>query len=203
MNPQDGYDYGYDARTIDPQEDDLNSYIDGEKMIIQTFAPITNDKVVDLVFNSTGTYDYTLEIIEMENIAENQEIYLRDNLTGTYFDLRSGSYSFSSEISAEDTERFDIVFQSADTLDTEEFTNDNTIVFVNNTEDMLYVKGLTSQAKQLNMTNMLGQNIMTFRNVNNQTLENGLDVSNLSSGVYVIRVQTDSNQTIDKKIIIN
>ncbi len=199
----DGFDYGYDARTIDPQDEDMNSFIEDEKMVIQTYAPITDDKVIDLVFNSTGTYDYTLEIIELENIAEDQDIYLRDNLTDTYFDLRSGQYSFSSEFNGEDTERFDIVFQSGDTLDTEEFANDDTLIFVNNTEDMLYVKGLTTQAKQLSITSMLGQNIKTYNNINNQVLENGINISSLSSGIYLVSVLTDNNQSIDKKVIIN
>ena len=142
-------------------------------------------------------------MIEIENIPEDQEIYLRDNLTNTYFDLRSGAYSFSSEVSAEDTERFDIVFEPGETLGTEEFANDNTIIFVNNTEDMLYVKGLTSQAKQLNITNMLGQNIKSFKNISNQTLENGLDISSLSSGVYLVYVQGENGTQISKKIILD
>ena len=199
----DGYDYGYDARTIDPQPDDMNSFVDGQKMVIQTFSPITNDKVVDLVFNSTGTFNYTIEITETRNIEEDQEIYLRDNLTGTYFDLRSGSYSFSSEVNAEDTDRFDIVFQSGETLSNQELANDDTLIYVNNIEDMLYVKGLSNQAMQLNITNMLGQTIKTFANITNQQLENGINISSLSTGVYVVSVLTENNLTIDKKIIIN
>ena len=199
----DDFDYGYDARTIDPQQDDLNSFLNDEKMVIQSFAPITNDKVVDLVFNSTGTYNYTIEMIDIENIPEDQEVYLRDNLTNTYFNLRSGAYSFSSEVNAEDTERFDIVFQPGETLGTEEFENDDTVIFVNNTEDMLYVKGLASQAKQLNITNMLGQNIRSYNGMDNQTLENGLNISGLSSGVYLVNVRTENNLTIDKKIIVD
>ncbi len=199
----DGYDYGYDARTIDPQEDDLSSYLDGEKMIIQTFAPITEDKVVNLVFNSTGTYNYTIEMVGVKDIPEDQEIYLRDNLTNTNFDLRSGAYSFSSEINAEDTERFDIVFEPGETLSNQEFSNDNTLIYVNNTEDMLYVKGLTTQTKLLSISNMLGQNVRTYNNIDNQTLENGLDVSSLSSGVYLVNVRAENGTQLSRKVILD
>lgn len=199
----DGFNYGYDARTIDPQQDDLNSYLNGEKMIIQSYSPITNDKVIDLIFNSSGTYNYSLEIIEMQGISEDQEIYLRDNFTNTYFDLRSGAYNFSSEVNAEDTERFDIVFQSGETLSDDEILFSNTTIFVNNTEDVLYVKGLETNAMQLNITNMLGQNIKSFGNLDNQTLENGLDISSLSSGVYIVSIINESNQTFDKKVVID
>ena len=199
----DGFDYGYDARTIDPQPDDLNSFLGDEKMVIQSYAPITNNKVVDLVFNSTGTYNYTLEIIELENISDNQGIYLRDNLTGSYFDLRSGAYSFSSDESGEDTERFDVVFQSAEALSNDEFDTTDVLIFVNNTEDKLYIKGLTTQAKQLSLTNMLGQNIKSYYNINNQTLENGLDISNLSSGVYLVNLNSENGTQLSKKIILD
>ncbi len=197
----DGYDYGYDSRTIDPQDDDLNSILNGEKMIIQSYGPIAKDKVVDLVFNSTGTYNYTIEIFEIENIPEDQPILIKDNLTNTEFDLRTGAYNFTSDVNTEDTNRFDIVFK-ATTLDINDFNDDDTLIFVNNTEHKLYVKGLTTQAKQLNITNMLGQNIRSLNNVSTQTLDNGLDISNLSSGVYIISVSNDENQTIDKKVIV-
>ena len=39
--------------------------------------------------------------------------------------------------------------------------------------------------------------------LDNQTLENGINISNLSSGIYVVSVQSENNQTIDKKVIIN
>ena len=199
----DGYDYGYDARTIDPQDDDLNSYLNGEKMIIQSYAPITDEKVIDLVFNSSGTYNYSLEIIEIENIPEDQEIYLKDNLTNTYFDLKNGAYSFSSEVNGEDTERFDIVFNSGSTLSNEDFTLTNTMIFINSTEDVLYVKGLETNAKFLTISNMIGQQIKAYGNLDSDTLENGLDVSDLSSGVYIVKVINEFNQSIDKKVIID
>ncbi len=197
----DGYDYGFDSRTIDPQDDDMNSYLNDEKMVIQSYSSITEDKVVDLVFNSTGTYNYSLEILELKNIPEDQTIIVRDNLTNTEFDLRTGAYNFTSDVSGEDRDRFDIVFK-ATTLDTNDFSTDNTLIFVNNNEHKLYVKGLSTQANKLSLTNMLGQNIRNYGNLSSQTLDNGLDVSNLSSGVYIVSLTNDSNQTIDKKVII-
>ncbi len=162
------------------------------------------DKEIDLVLHASGSFTYTLRSTEITNIPVDQDLFLRDNITGTYYDLRSEqAYNFTSD-AGEFTERFDVVFLSEESsLSNEEFANDNTIVFVNNIEDMLYVKGLTTQAKQLTMTNMLGQVIKTYNNVDNQTLENGINISSLSSGVYIVSIQTENNLTIDKKVIIN
>ncbi len=99
------------------------------------------------------------------------------------------------------TDRFDIVFK-ATTLDTEDFSTENTLIFVNNNEHKLYVKGLSTQDSKLNIINMLGQNIRSYGSLSSQALDNGLDVSNLSSGVYIVSLTNGDNQTIDKKVII-
>jgi len=181
----------------------MGSILNGEQYVIQAFSPITDDKVIDLNLNTSGNFTYSLKAVELTNIAEGQEIYLRDNLNNTYFDLTSEeAYNFTSEAGLF-TDRFDIVFEAAETLSSEEFNTDSTLIYVNQLEDKLYVKALTNQAKQLSMTNMLGQVVKSYNSVNNQTLENGIDISNLNSGVYVVSVQTENNLSIDKKVIIN
>jgi hypothetical protein len=198
----DGYDYGYDARTIDPQVDDLNSFLGDEKMIIQSFGPITDDKVVDLVFNSTGNYDYALEIVEIVNLQDDRPIYLRDNLTNTYFNLQSGAYNFSSDIAGEDSDRFDIVFEE-ETLSNEDELYNDVLIFVNNASKRLYVKGLTEPIENLFLTNILGQNIIDFKNIDNNSLENGLYIGELSSGLYMVNFTSQDNLHISKKIILD
>ena len=196
----DGFDYGYDARTIDPQDDDMNSFIGDQKMLIQSFSPITDDKVIDLMFNSTGTYDYTLEITEFNGIDEDQDIYLRDNLTNTYFNLRNGAYSFSSSTSGEDSERFDIVFQDQ-TLSTDDIIIDDVVIFTS--DDKLFIKGLNQDAKSLSLTNMLGQTITSLSNITNNTMENGIGIQNLSTGVYIVNITTSDDIKIDGKVVVN
>ncbi len=200
-NATDGYDYGFDSRTIDPQDDDMNSYLNEEKMVIQTYSPISVDKVINLVFNSTGTYNYSLEILEIENIPDEQSILIKDHLTNTEFDLRTGAYNFTSDVNGEDFDRFDIIF-NATTLDTEDFNSDEALIFVNNNEHKLYVKGLTTQDNKLNIINMLGQNIRTYGNLSSESLNNGIDVSTLSSGFYIVSLTNNDNHTIEKKVII-
>ena len=197
----DGFDYGYDARTIDPENDDMNSFIGNQKMLIQSFSPITQDKEIDLVFNSTGSNDYTLEIVEINGIDDNQDIYLRDNLTGNYHDLRDGA-SFSSDVNGEDSERFDVVFKNDETLDVDTFDTSSVLIYNNSLEHKLYVKGLDQDAKALTLTNMLGQTVKRFYELSVNELENGLFIGDLSAGVYMVNLVTDDNIKVDKKIIL-
>ncbi len=139
----DGYDYGFDGGVInDLPADDMGSLLNGQQYVIQAFSPITEDKEIDLNLNASGNFTYSIKAVELTNLPEGQEIYLRDNLTNTYFDITSeAAYNFTSE-AGQFTDRFDVVFKASSALATEEFTNDNTLIYVNQLEDMLYVKAI-------------------------------------------------------------
>ncbi|MBT8393671.1 MAG: T9SS type A sorting domain-containing protein [Bacteroidia bacterium] len=203
-NSTDGFDYGYDGGIIlNPPVDDMGSLLDGQQYVIQAFAPITPDKEIDLVLHASGLFNYTLISTEISNFPEDQDLFIKDNLTGQYFDLRSPKgYHFNSEAGTF-TERFQVIFQDPSTLSNEEFFDEKAVIFINQWENKLYVNSLSSKAKKLSITNMLGQNIKIFHTTDNQTLENGVDISSFNSGVYIVSIQTEYNISIDKKVIIN
>ncbi|MBT8304811.1 MAG: T9SS type A sorting domain-containing protein, partial [Bacteroidia bacterium] len=64
-------------------------------------------------------------------------------------------------------------------------------------------KGLQEQAKSLRITNMLGQVVRTFNEVSSPSLQNGVQLGELSSGVYLVNLISESNLKLDKKIIID
>ena len=187
----------------DPPDDDMGSLLNGQQYVIQAFAPYTPGKEIDLVLHASGNYTYTLKSTEISNFPVDQDLFIKDNLTGLNYDLRSTEpYNFTS-VAGSFTERFQVIFQDPAALSTEDFITDNTLIYVNQVEDKLYVKQLTDQAREVNFTNMLGQSIKTFNSINNQTLENGIDISKLSPGVYVVSIKTANNQSMEKKVIIN
>ena len=49
---------------------------------------------------------------------------------------------------------------------------------------------------------MLGQTVVEMANVSRTRLENGLQFNNVSTGAYVVRLRTDTNQMLTKKIIV-
>ena len=200
----DGYDYGLDGGLInDPPADDMGSLLNGQQYVIQAFAPYTPDKEIDLVLHASGNFTYTLKSTEISNFPMDQDLFLRDNLTGLHYNLRNTEvYNFTS-LAGSFTERFQVIFQDPSTFSSEEFISDNILIYVNQPENKLYVKQFTEQTKEFTITNMLGQRIEILNNINTQTLENGIDISNLKSGVYIIRIKTINNEFISKKIIKN
>ena len=164
--------------------------------------PISADKEIDLVLHASGNFTYTLKSTEISNFPEDQDLFIRDNLTGTHYNLRNSEpYNFTS-VAGSFTDRFKVIFQDPVTLAVEDFTNDNILIYVNQSEDKLYAHQLTEQVKKLNITNLLGQPIVSYNQIDNQTLENGLDISYLNTGVYIFSISYENNQTIDKKLII-
>ncbi|MFD2543113.1 LamG-like jellyroll fold domain-containing protein [Lacinutrix gracilariae] len=198
----DAYDYGYEAKNTDNNHDDLNLMLDGEYMTIQSYAEITDDKVVPLALKTSGNNSYSIKLTETINIAEDQEVYLRDNLTNVYYNLRQDTaYTFTSTAGVFN-DRFEIVF-SSQTLSTEEVTvNNNTVIYYNNNSSLLYVKGLDTTVSNLQLINMLGQTVYAKASVSNTSLENGLPIPALGTGIYIVSIKTEDHQTIEKKIVV-
>ncbi|WP_084205801.1 LamG domain-containing protein [Psychroserpens mesophilus] len=199
----DAFDYGYEAKNASENENDLNLILDDELMLMQSYGPISDEKVVPLVLNTSGNYSFTIKATQLEYIDEDQEVYLKDNLTGAYFNLKSEqAYEFTSESGVFQT-RFEIVFkEQEDTLSTPENGYQYNLIYFNNDTNRLIVKGLQTDVDQIMLLNVLGQSILEFTNVNAQDLQNGLEISNVNSGTYVVYIKT-KRMTKTKKIIIN
>ncbi|NRA93355.1 MAG: T9SS type A sorting domain-containing protein, partial [Psychroserpens sp.] len=163
---------------------------------------ITADKVVPLSLSASGSYNYRISATEFVDFEEDQQVYLKDHLTGVYFGLRSGqAYEFSSEAGNFAT-RFEIVFQSEETLSTEVTSYEYHLIYYNNQSDKLIGKGFEKQIDQLRLFNILGQTILSMDDINLQELDSGIQLSNVTTGTYVVYLKTD-NQVTTKKIIID
>ncbi|SHI42868.1 Por secretion system C-terminal sorting domain-containing protein, partial [Algibacter luteus] len=200
----DAFDYGYDAINTETRNNDLNLDLEGKNMNIQAYGPITSDKVVPLNFKSSGDNSFEIRITEMDNLDESQEIYLRDNLTGTYFDLRQdAAYSFSSAQGIFN-DRFEIVFQSEQqSLSTEESMVTENYIYYQNTTNTLFVKKLNSAVSKLSLINMRGQTVLELLDVSTEQLQNGIPFNNIATGAYVVCMRTEANEVLTKKVIVN
>ncbi|MFD2724965.1 LamG-like jellyroll fold domain-containing protein [Hyunsoonleella rubra] len=200
----DDFDFGYDAETDGSNNNDLNLGFDGKNFNMQAYGPISVDKVVPLNFKSSGDNTFEIKITEMENVGEYQEIYLRDNLTGEYFDLTSGeAYHFSSG-QGKFNQRFEIVFQSeASTLSMEEAQVDENFIYYDMRNNLLFTKKLSGRIKKFVLYNISGQSVFEMTDVPNLTFENGLSLPNVTAGTYIACLRTDSGAVLTKKIIMN
>ncbi|WP_298340344.1 LamG-like jellyroll fold domain-containing protein [uncultured Algibacter sp.] len=199
----DGFDYGYDAKNTETSNNDLNLDLEGQNMNMQAYSVITSDKVIPLNFRSSGDNSFEIRITDMENVESDQEIYLRDNLTQTYFDLTQDlAYSFTAEQGIFNG-RFEIVFQSeAQTLSTDIATAKENFMYFKNTNNTFYVKKLNSDVIKFSLVNMRGQAVKELTDVSREELENGIQFNNISTGAYIVSMRTETNEVLTKKIIV-
>ncbi|MEC3906483.1 LamG-like jellyroll fold domain-containing protein [Tamlana sp. 2201CG12-4] len=200
----DEFDYGYDAESTESNNNDLNLGLEGKNMNIQAYGSITADKVIPLHFRSSGDNTFEVRITEKEHLSANQKVYIKDNLTGDYFDLsKEKAYQFSSD-QGKFNNRFEIVFQSEQqALSMEESEVEENFMYYKNSINTLFVKKLKSQVTKFMLVNMRGQVALEMSDVPTETLEEGMQFHNLSTGAYIIQLRTEANEVLTKKIIVN
>ncbi|MBT8277666.1 MAG: T9SS type A sorting domain-containing protein, partial [Bacteroidia bacterium] len=191
-------------KLFDAKSEDMYTMWEDQKMIAQAYPQITVGMEIPLVIKTTGEHSLEISATEFTNL-ENQEVYLKDSYTDTYFDLTTGdAYSFTSE-AGEYTDRFSIVFQSNsnESLSEEDVILNDTLIYYNIKSDKLFIKGLTENAKRLSLTDMSGKTVYQFGELSASQMADGLSITNISSGIYMVSVQTDTNRIINKKVIVD
>ncbi len=200
----DDYDYGYDAINVEVYADDLNLVLADDLLTIQAYSEITADKVVPLMLKASGPYNYTIELTETENIPEDQELYLLDNLTNSYYDLRSEqAYEFSSEV-GEYADRFEIAFQEPSDLLSlvDEAISSLKFYYASSRKKIVVLNPYNVDIESVEVYNVLGQ-LVYRNNTIHQSKFNEFEVHNLSTGTYIIKLITDNNVMLSKKMIMN
>ena len=197
------YDRGYDAKMFDLKSDDIYMKLNDDKLIANAQPSLNANMEIPIGLKATGNFKYAIKATKLTNFPSNMDIYLRDNEEKIYHDLRESAYYFKSA-AGQFNNRFDIVFSAkGKELDIEQEELDNTLIYFNTNSNMLFIKGVTNAAKNLTITNMVGQQVMRLNNVSISTMTNGIQISNLSSGIYIVNIATGINKIIDKKIIID
>lgn len=198
----DEYDYGYDAKNTGMNDDDLNLLMNSDYCTIQAYESITDDKVVPLALQASGTYSYTIKLTQLENISDDQDIYLKDNLTNTYHNLRdNGPYEFLSEAGGFN-DRLEIVFQNeSETLSVEDTDFDGIkCYYAMNRNKIVVMNPNNEDIKRIEVINMLGQSV--YSTVGYEGSYNEYDLQGFTSGTYIINLTTATNTTLTKKIIV-
>ncbi|WP_299112588.1 LamG-like jellyroll fold domain-containing protein [uncultured Winogradskyella sp.] len=198
----DEFDYGYDAKNVEIYDDDLNLILEDKLMTIQAYSVITEDKVVPLSLKASGAYNYTIKLTETENIPEDQDMFIKDNLTGEYYNLRSEQpFEFSSE-AGEFTNRFEVVFQEqSQSLSINDPTIENLkFYYAMGRNKIVILNPNNIEVRTVELYNIVGQSV--YKTQGYEGAYNEYEVGDLSTGTYIIKLNTLENGQLTKKIII-
>ncbi len=201
----DAIDRGYDGRMIDLlpndayfiQEHQPFSIVAFEKFDVEREIPIS---VIIDEENDGGTQKIMID--DIDNIAEDVHIYIKDNITNVYYDLRKEACEIQLAAGTHEG-RFSLVFKVQESLsvDDDEILKDNLIVFMNNATSEIQIRNNGDAiVEKVILYNSLGQTMNTWKQTNFKT-EINLPVSKLSTGVYIVNLETDKGM-VTKKVII-
>ena len=203
-NATSGIDAGYDAHLLDNQPNDFYFNNAESKLNISGEGNFNESSIYPLgvKIDALGTVTFSLDSIE--NFEQNVDVYIYDNLTEIYHDIKDEDFSIELE-PATYTTRFSLRFINPATLSSANFENSNAIqIAYTGSNSMLTIKNKLEDTtvEKIELFNMLGQSVGGW-NVKDQNQENiQIPIKNYTTGTYIVKIKTDKGDT-SKKIIIN
>mgnify|MGYP000081228161 CR=1 FL=1 len=80
--------------------------------------------------------------------------------------------------------------------------NNSVVIYPNPTNDYVTISSNSQEIKSIQINNMVGGNLKTFK-IGNNLKQQTLNISDLITGVYVVIIEVEGNNTITKKLIKN
>lgn len=195
-----GIDYGYDALLKETDPNQFYFSHPDANLVIQGVGYFDESKVYPLGVNAKEQGRYTFSIEHLENIDEKTEIYFYDNEKQIYHNLRKSDY-YVNLTKGEYNTRFSLRFKnhSLDNNLNVQAMLENIIVYRQNNQVII-----ANQSEQLTILNaqlynVLGQEVTAWNISNGREPYIELPLSSMSSGIYIVQVQTDQG-AVSKKI---
>jgi hypothetical protein len=203
QNASNGFDLAYDGALNEINTEDMYWTIgDSGKLIIQAVNNFNEVQVLPLglKINAQGIAD--IRIDDLENISSNLNVYLHDIELDFYHDLRESDYSILLNPGVYHN-RFEITFRTnGDALSLDDDVKKGIDIFYYNAiEKIVLINPNQIDVKSFELFNILGQSIQTIDEISVSGYSE-YDIANLSTGTYIIKLNTISGSVVTKKILV-
>ena len=195
-----GKDYGLETRSPEALQADAYWPQDDEAYNAQAFNFDVNLRI-PLVININAEQPLRFRIFDIQNFDESQGIYIHDTENDTYANLRNLDYELNIE-PGNYTNRFEVVFTPGEALNIHDFEVSKLTITQNNSINQLSVLNPNSlDIKSIDVFDVAGKRML---NVHYDAVLNRYEISttDLSDGVYVVNVKSNSNTVKSQKIIV-
>ena len=162
--------------------------------------PVANDVLPVRIWNTTVS-NYKLSIATQDFVnSNNLTAYLVDSFTNTStpFALDGSVFEYPFNVTSDATstgQRFTIQFAS--TLSNENFEVNQLVVYPNPANDNIQITGLKSNKAEYIIYNALGQKVLN----GNLNQTNSIALNSITTGVYMIEINDENNQSQTIKFI--
>jgi len=198
-----GYDTGFDSNRLDNTISLFSTLDNGKQLAIQGRETFDSTMEISLGFEThiVTPENYTISLADFEGTTlEKHDIILIDNTLGVITNLKKDNYTFTTTQGIQ-SNRFTVAFEG-DILNVEDISLENSLrLFPNPTSRNVSISFSSNQ--QVNTISLMNINGVVIRNYDLTTTQNAqkLDISNISSGIYLVRVE-GVNAIVTKKLVI-
>lgn len=191
-----GFDYGWDGESIMDGGITLYTIIDAKKLAIQARPAFNEEDIVALGFKTQSAGTYTISLDHMDGLfTQGQDIYLKDNITGTTSNLSNGAYTFTCGAGTFEN-RFTIVYSETLGTNNPDALAKNVVIYSNNKQ--VTVES-TEQIQSVIVYDLLGRTLYSNSNVNNAAIT----TTGINAQQVIIAKATLSNgAVISQKILL-
>ncbi|ESU29188.1 hypothetical protein FLJC2902T_05770 [Flavobacterium limnosediminis JC2902] len=200
-NTTNQFDLGYDAPMLDMHPDDMYWEFSNSKFVIQGVPDFNNTQIIPLGIKVSAVGTTKIKIEELENIPTSTEIYLFDNTTGSYHDIKNQEFITNLPI-GEHSNRFSIRF-TRETLSSEDVILNNGILVFADDNHVLNIKNnlLDANVELVQLYNILGQSIAKWNVTDEEQRNIKIPIEHIRTGTYIVKLKT-SNGSLSKQLVI-
>ncbi|WCO01149.1 lamin tail domain-containing protein [Psychroserpens ponticola] len=204
-NASSGFDAGYDAAIWGETAPDFAIYShlieenNGKAMALQAVNHNELSNIsISLGVNANQGEQLRFSISEM-TLQASVNVYLEDRVENTITLLNNTDYVITPSTPLSGTGRF-FLRTSQEALSTIDNNLDNLTIYALNTSKEIVVNGQLKENTVFNLYDIQGRKVLSTK-LDKTHLESRIDASSLTSGVYVVIVQNNSQQKTQKVII--
>ncbi|MBN9283272.1 MULTISPECIES: T9SS type A sorting domain-containing protein [unclassified Flavobacterium] len=197
----DSYDRGMDALSSDDAlPSDSFFVIDNKECIISAIA-FDEDKRIPVGFKNDLPANYKITVKEIINFEDVSNVYLHDKVNNVYHDIKNGVYELNLPAGTNKTD-YEITFKDDNILGVGEDIKNSLVVYQNNASHNLTINNpMLLDINTLVLYDVVGKTIFTKSKLGSSASYE-FPTSNLSDGIYIVKMATADNLEISKKIII-
>ncbi|WP_223266448.1 galactose oxidase-like domain-containing protein [Gelidibacter gilvus] len=202
-----GIDPGYDAAAYAATKVDFllfTNLIEGNKGLDIAIQALPyedfNDVIVPLGIRAKGGEELTISIDDLSTLPSNVKVYLEDTQNNTLTLLNDDVFKFTPTMDIDGSGRFNVHYSSKTLSLGDLDANDNLRIYTTASPKTLYITGQLTGATTAYLYDIQGRLVLN-KALNPHTTENTMDISTMSTGVYVVKLNND-HQIKTQKVIV-
>ena len=158
-----------------------------------------SDVVIPLGVNIESGEQVTFSISET-TLSGDVNVYLEDRISNTFTALNNLDYTFTSDVELNGTGRFYLRFAEESTLDINNNELSNIKIYNANASKTIIVKGELSTNSRLSIYDVQGR-LIKVEILETNLRSQSINASYLSTGIYVVKLNNDLQEKVQKIII--